>query len=100
MNRPALGRGRFLIVIGAIASLIGLIPTWWVVERTALPDLSGNGLQGPFGVAVFLASLAMLAVVTMPFASHSGESSVDRAASYVVLAAVAIGAFGWRLYEI
>ena len=100
MNRPALGRGRLLIVIGAIAAVIGLIPTWWVVERTALPDLSGNGLQGPFGMAVFLASLGMLAVVTMPFASRSGESSLDRAATFAVLGAIAIGAFGWRLYEI
>ncbi len=100
MTRPALGRGRLLIVIGAIATLVGLIPTWWVVERTALPDLSGNGLQGPFGVAVFLASLALLTLVTMPFASQSGESSLDRPAAYAIVALVAIGAFGWRLYEI
>ena len=100
MNRPALGRGRLLVVIGAIAALVGLLPTWWVVQRTALPDLSGTGLQGPFGVAIFLSSLAMLAVVTLPFASRSGESSLDRSATFVVLAAIAIGAFGWRLYEI
>jgi hypothetical protein len=89
-----------LIVVGALAALVGLVPTWWIVQRTALPDLSGNGLQGPFGVAVFLSCLALLALVTMPFASRSGESSLDRPAAYVVLTVVAILGFGWRLYEI
>jgi hypothetical protein len=100
MNRPALGRGRLLVVIGSIAAIVGLVPTWWVVQRTALPDLSGSGLQGPFGATIFLAAIGLLVLVTLPFASRSGESSLDRPASYVVLGAAAIGAFGWRLYEI
>jgi hypothetical protein len=99
VTRRALGRGRFLVVIGSIATLVGMVPPWWVVERTGQASLSGNGFDGA-GLIVFLAALALLAIVVMPFASRDGESALDSGPVYIVVALVAIGAFLWRLYEI
>ncbi|MGI8928608.1 MAG: hypothetical protein ACR2H0_03960 [Candidatus Limnocylindrales bacterium] len=99
MTRRALGRGRLLVVTGAIAAVAGMFLPWWVVARTGLTPLSGNGFQGA-GIVVFLAALALLALVTLPFASRDGQSGLDRAAVYAVVAAGAIGAFLFRVYEI
>ena len=99
MTRRALGRGRLLVVSGAIASLAGMFLPWWVVARTGLSPLSGNGFQGA-GIVVFLCVLGLLALVTLPFASRDGESALDRPAAYVAIAAGAIGAFLFRVYEI
>ena len=99
MKRRALGRGRLLIVIGALVTLIGLVPTWWVLGGTVTIRQSGNGFSG-VGIVIFLASLALLAVVTLPYARRDGESSLDVPLVYVLLAFAAIAAFLWRAYEI
>ncbi|MEX2547523.1 MAG: hypothetical protein WD830_06990, partial [Chloroflexota bacterium] len=99
MTRRALGRGRLLIVVGSLAALVGMIPAWWVVERTGQAPLSGNGFDGA-GLVVFLAALAFLALVTLPFATRDGTSGLDRAPVYIVVAIVAIGALLYRVYEI
>jgi hypothetical protein len=99
MTRRALGRGRFLVVVGSLTALVGMVPPWWVVERTGQAALSGNGFEGA-GLLVFLAALALLFVVVLPFASRDGESPLDRAPMYIVLALVAVAAYLWRVYEI
>ena len=99
MNRRALGRGRLLVIVGSIVTLVGLVPSWWVIERTNLPPLSGNGFQS-LGMIIFLACLMLLALVVLPFTSRERESVLDRPPAYVLLAVLAIGAFLWRLYEI
>jgi len=99
VTRRALGRGKLLVVTGAIAALAGMLLPWWVVARTGLTPLSGNGFESA-GILVFLAALGLLALVTLPFASRDGESALDRPAVYVVMAIVAIGAFLFRVYEI
>ena len=99
MTRRALGRGRFLVVVGSLTALVGMVPPWWVVERTGQAALSGNGFEGA-GLIVFLGALGLLAVVVLPFASRDGESRLDRAPTYIVLVLAAIGAVLWRAYEI
>ena len=99
MNRRALGRGRLLVALGGLVAVCGMLPSWWVITRTNAADLSGNGFEG-VGLIVFLAGLAMLAVVTLPFAAPGGDSALDRPVAYVMLAAIAIAAFLWRVYEI
>jgi len=99
MSRRALGRGRLLVALGAILSLAGMIPAWWTLARTNATGLSGNGLEG-VGIVVFLAALALLAVITLPYATRDGVAALDRAGSYVLLALVAIGAFLFRVFEI
>lgn len=99
MNRRALGRGRLLVALGSVLSVAGMLPAWWVITRTNAEALSGNGFEG-VGVLIFLAGLAMVAVVTLPFATPDGISTLDRPAAYVLLALIAIAAFLWRIYEI
>jgi hypothetical protein len=99
MNRRALGRGRLLVVIGALVTLAGMIPTWWKLPRTNAAALSGNGLEGA-GIIIFLGALALLAVVTLPYATRDGDSALDRPASYVLLALTTVGALLFRIFEI
>ncbi len=99
MNRRALGRGRTLIGLGAIVIVGGLFPAWWIIDRTNAAALGGNGLQG-VGLVMFLAAMATLAVLTLPYASRGGESPLDRAATYLVLGLAALGAFVFRVFEI
>jgi hypothetical protein len=99
MSRRALGRGRLLVVLGALVALAGMVPAWWRLARTNALALSGNGLEGA-GIIIFLAALALLAVVTLPYATRDGNSALDRPASYVLLALLAVGAFLFRAFEI
>ncbi len=99
MTRRALGRGRFLIVVGSLITLAGLVPAWWVVERTGQESLTGNGFEGA-GLVVFLAALLLIALVVLPFASRDGDSPLDRAPTYIVLALLGIAAFLFRVYQI
>ena len=99
MNRRALGRGRLLVVLGALTTLAGMIPSWWKLPRTNAAALSGNGLEGA-GIIIFLGALALLAVVTVPYATRDGDAAIDRPGSYVLLALMAVGAFLFRIYEI
>ncbi len=99
MKRRALGRGRTLVGFGSIIAVGGLFPAWWMIARTNLAPLSGNGLQG-IGLIIFLAAMASLAVLTLPYASRDGESPLDRPATYILLGLAALGAFLFRAYEI
>jgi hypothetical protein len=99
MNRRALGRGRLLVVIGALVTLAGMVPSWWKLPRTNAVALSGNGLEGA-GIIIFLSVLALIAVVVLPYATRDGDSALDRPASYVLLAMIAVGAFLFRIFEI
>ena len=99
MNRRALGRGRLLVVIGALVALAGMVPSWWKLPRTNATALSANGLEGA-GIIIFLGALALIAVVVLPYATRDGDSAIDRPASYVLLALMAVGAFLFRIFEI
>ena len=99
MNRRALGRGRLLVVIGALVALAGMVPSWWKLPRTNEVALSGNGLEGA-GIIIFLGVLALIAVVVLPYATRDGDSALDRPASYVLLALIAVGAYLFRIFEI
>lgn len=99
MSRRALGRGRLIVVVGAIVALVGTVPPWWRVGGTVTPAFSGNGFEGA-GILVFLAALGLLALVVVPFTRREGEAAIDRPSSYVLLAMLAIGGFILRVLEI
>ncbi|CAN5755814.1 hypothetical protein BH24CHL6_BH24CHL6_11660 [soil metagenome] len=99
MTRRALGRGRLIIVLGALVTLAGTLPDWWRVGGTVTPAISGNAFEGS-GILVFVAALALLALVVLPFTRREGRAAIDRTSSYVLLAVLAIGGFGLRVLEI
>jgi hypothetical protein len=51
-------------------------------------------------MVVFFAALVLLVLVVLPFASRDGDSRLDRAPAYILVALVAIGAFLFRVYQI
>lgn len=99
MTRRALGRGRPIIVVGALISLVGSLPAWWTIGGTVTQPITGNAFEGA-GIIVFISALALLALIVLPFAKRDGESALDRAASFVLLGGLMIGGFLWRLYEV
>ena len=100
MNRRAFGRGRLIIVVGAIVTLAGTVPPWWIAGGPPLyPGYSGNAFEGP-GIIVFVCALAMLALVVLPFARREREAGLDRPSSYALLAVLAIGGFVLRAYQL
>jgi hypothetical protein len=99
VKRQALGRGRLIVVLGALVTLAGTVPDWWSVGGTVTPAVSGNAFEGG-GIVVFVSALGLLALVLLPFTRREGRAAVDRPSSYVLLAVVAAAAFCLRVIEI
>jgi peptidoglycan/LPS O-acetylase OafA/YrhL len=89
--RRGLGRGRFLIGAGAIVTLVAMALPWVTVGDT-VPDLTPtvrNGFDPP-GLLLFVASICLLALLLLPYASRTGDSSLDRPMSYAIAAGAAV----------
>lgn len=101
MNRRSFGRGRLIISIGAVLTLAGTLPAWWTVGGQVTQELSGNAFDYPsVGIVVFVAALAMLFVMVLPYARRDGEAGIDRPLTYGLLWLVAAAALGLRVYQI
>lgn len=92
-------RGRLIAAIGALFILVGCVPAWYTIGGSALPARSGNAFDGA-GVIVFLAAVALLALFTLPYASLDRRPSVDRPASFALLAVVGVVGFALRLLQL
>jgi len=89
MNRRSLGAARRLLIVGAVVVLVGCLLPWWTVGGTGdLPARSGNAFDAT-GILVFIAAIATLAVVTLPFAAER-PVAVDRWLVYAIF-----GVAGW-----
>jgi hypothetical protein len=89
--RRGLGRGRLLVGVGAIIVLVAMPLDWFKAGGQVLTAITGNGLEGA-GILIFVASIALLAVLTLPYASRDGRSSLDRPITYLMLTgAAAVG---------
>jgi hypothetical protein len=90
MHRRPLGRARLLAVLAAVLLIAGSILPWWTSGgRDELPATSGNAFEGT-GILVFIIALAVIAVVTLPYAAGDRPVGVDRWLTYLLLLAV-----GW-----
>ena len=99
MHRRTVPRSRLLAALGAIVAIVGCVLPWWTVGGAdGLPLRSGNAFAS-YGILVFAASIATLALVTLPFASER-PVSVDRWPSYALIAAVGWLGFGARLLDL
>ena len=100
MKPRGIGRARLVICAGALVIACGCFLPWWNVGGTVTELHSGNAFDSVLGMAVFVASLAILAVMVLPYASRGGYSPLDRRAVYLLLSIGALAAFGARLYQI
>lgn len=88
MHRRPLGRPRAIVAVSAVILLVASVLPWWTVGGDGgLPVLSGNGLDGS-GVLVFLAAVACLALLTLPYAAER-QVGADRWLTYALFAGVA-----------
>jgi hypothetical protein len=88
--RRGLGRGRTLVAIGAVIAVIGAFLPWtFAGGDVGLPVTTANAFDGA-GILMFIAAIALLALLILPYASASGRSSLDRWVSFVLLAALMV----------
>jgi hypothetical protein len=100
MHRRPLGRGRLLAAISACVLLIGCVLPWYTAAGgdAGITAVSWNAFTDK-GIVVFIVALAVLALVSLPYAAGDKPVALDRALSYVIVTLVAIGAFAWRTIE-
>lgn len=99
MHRRPVRRSRLLAAIGALVVVVGCFLPWWTrVAPEGLPALSGTAFEG-MGIVVFAAAIAMLALVTLPYASERPVRA-DRWPSYALLAAIGWLALGYRIVDL
>lgn len=89
--RRGLGRGRTLIALGAIVAICSMPLAWLKVGGVVLPAETASGFDGS-GVLMFLAAIAMLALIVLPYTTKSGQAGLDRPVAYVALLIVALAA--------
>jgi hypothetical protein len=89
MYRRSLGSGRRLAIIGALLMIAGSLLPWYAIGGGEdLPQETFRAFDGS-GVLAFLAGLATLALVTLPYAAGEKPVLIDRALAYWLLAIVA-----------
>jgi hypothetical protein len=101
MHRFPLGRGRWIAAISSIVILVGCVLPWYTAgdKINGLPPLTGNAFDGP-GILVFLAALATLALVTMPYAAGDRPVGFDRWPPYLIILIVGIAGLLIRAAEL
>ncbi|HET7676355.1 MAG TPA: hypothetical protein VFK38_00720 [Candidatus Limnocylindrales bacterium] len=99
MNRRTLGRGRWLAGIGAVVALAGCLLPWGRTLGLGLPPETTGAFDGS-GILVFLAAVAVLALVALPYAAGDQPIGIDRPISFAL--ALALGAVGlvFRLVQL
>jgi hypothetical protein len=98
VHRRPIGRGRTLGIVGAIVMLVGCVLPWYAVGGGSdLPMRQLNAFSGS-GILVFIAALATLAVVALPYAAGDRPVAIDRWPAYVLFAVAAwVGIVYWVL---
>jgi hypothetical protein len=90
--RRGLGHGRAIAGLGALLAIVGAFLPWSYAgggDDPALPRITSNAFEGP-GVAMFIAAVALLALLILPYATSSGRSSLDRWVSFVIVGGVMV----------
>jgi hypothetical protein len=90
VHRRPLGNGRRLAVVGSILVIAGCLLPWYVLGGDGgLPQQVYRAFDGT-GIVSFLAALATLALVVLPYAAGPRPVAIDRGRSYWVLAVAAL----------
>jgi hypothetical protein len=98
MNYTSATRGHWLVAIGAIVIVGSTMLQWWQIGGGLgeLPQSSGIGISDGRVFFMFLASVAGLLLVTLPFASEK-PVAIDHPVAYLALFATILIAYFWRL---
>jgi hypothetical protein len=98
MHRRPLGRGRTLAIVSALVMLVGCVLPWYSVGGGVdLPTRQFTAFGGS-GILVFLAALATIALVALPYAAGDQPVGADRWLAYLLFAVAAwVGLVIWPL---
>ena len=100
LHRHPLGRGRLIAGVSAILVLVGCALPWFRAGGSdGIPPIEGNAFAGA-GILVFLAALATLALVALPYAAGDRPVAYDRWWAYAAIAVVAAVALVARVLAI
>jgi hypothetical protein len=89
VNRRVVGRGRFLAGLGGALALAGCLLPWGRTSGVGLPAATTSAFDG-IGVLVFIAAVAVLALIALPFAAGDQPIALDRPLSFAVAAALGV----------
>ena len=90
MQRRPLGNGRRLAFLGALVVLVGCLLPWYTVGGAGgLPAVAYRAFDGS-GIVSFVAALATIALIALPYAAGDRPVGVDRGIVFGLLAAMAI----------
>jgi hypothetical protein len=99
-----LQHGRWIVSVGAVMLVVSSFLQWWVLGGGAgeLPAQSGIGIDGVgtenwAGLVLFLAALATLLLIALPYAAE-GPMAIDQPIAYVILLALACFGFFVRSF--
>lgn len=104
MNHSPIQRGRWVVTVGAVTLVGASLLQWWQLGGGP-GELSANsgiglapvdGSADPFGFLLFLAAVATLLLIALPYAAEA-PIAIDRPISYVLLLAVAFVAYCARI---
>jgi hypothetical protein len=97
LHRRPLGRGRLAAAASAILMLAGSVLPWFRAGGSdGIPPIEGNAFEG-FGILVFLAALATLALAALPYAAGDRPVALDRWWAFGAVAVVAAVALVLRV---
>jgi hypothetical protein len=99
--RRGLGRGRSLIALGSVLAICSIPLAWIKAGGTVLEVAAWTGQGGGLPIlAVFVAAVAMLALVLVPAATRSGSFRLDRGISYVLLLSLGLAGLITKVLEL
>lgn len=99
MNRRTLGRGRLIVGIGAVLALVACLFPWGQTAGIGLPPVKTGAFDG-FGILVFVAAIALLALIALPYAAGDQPIGIDRPLSFAIVAVVAVVGFLLKLWQL
>ena len=98
MNRSPIQNGRWIVTVGAMVIVASCLLQWWQLgggpgELLAQSDV---GISDGRGFLLFLAAVATLLLITLPYAAE-GPVAIDRPISFVLLLGLAFVAYCLRV---
>ena len=100
MHRRPLGRGRTLAAVGAVIVLVGSVLPWWRLGGAdGIPARTGNAFEA-FGIVVFLAAMATLALLTLPYAAGDRPATLDPWLAYLIITVAGWIAIALRIIDL
>jgi hypothetical protein len=88
IHRRSVSRGRRLAAVAAVLMLVGCVLPWYTFVGD-LPIAPFRAFDGS-GILVFIAAVASLALVTLPYAAGDRPVGLDRWIAFALLAGLAL----------